>query len=603
MRSCDMLESLQTGGGITTIRIPILGFDTVLDDPCYTSSLNFPVSVETLEVSAQKQIDSQTYDGAAVVAGQLNGVQSRVKEIVPEETFIHCYAEKLNLVFSQSVSFIGECHFRLLDFLGLLDCLPVDTVFSENEDIQTIQIDESLSAANLDSAIQPMIIASTDSQGNCFVTLQDEQTFNSSTWTAQNEIVGSEETLTRGIFTSLAATQRPAVPSPPAIGTTVPIKTPAVRSKTTTATTRAIINPSAIGIAAASATTPTMTIPTSTTTVTIPVTIPATLTAASTITTATTTPPTIRKIPMTYRAKTDILPLVNATEVPNVTKIVNNRNSVGIRSFMRCGRSRMIADHLTSIPVSEFKSQLNDTSDIIGKLDVAPPTKRLMNLLQWKGIGKLFASPGHKFMSEKLMRLFTRHLRTKLLPSEETFSDMELLPVGYKPEVDPTKIKRITRRRRYPEAEEYQRRMFQEQMKQTLETLVANGQTHIQTVYLDGSDAFKDPTPETLQVLIESNENDSFLQNDPSKVVGVFGNETTNDSSIIVIHNSQDTDQNIEVLLAAAGESGLSSDGFHQVFICNTENDSESVLPCASSIIIVPNDPLSDAITETVVSS
>ncbi|GLG93563.1 Protein of unknown function [Gryllus bimaculatus] len=45
----DSKELPATGGGITTIRIPILGFDTVLDDPCYTSSLNFPVSVETLE--------------------------------------------------------------------------------------------------------------------------------------------------------------------------------------------------------------------------------------------------------------------------------------------------------------------------------------------------------------------------------------------------------------------------------------------------------------------------------------------------------------------------------------------------------------------------
>jgi hypothetical protein len=57
----------------------------------------------------------------------------------------------------------------------------------------------------------------------------------------------------------------------------------------------------------------------------------------------------------------------------------------------------MIADQHTSIPVAEFKAQLSDTSDIMGRLDLAPTTKKMMNYLSTKGFGKLFSSPGNTF--------------------------------------------------------------------------------------------------------------------------------------------------------------------------------------------------------------
>ncbi|XP_060846373.1 zinc finger MYM-type protein 1-like [Rhopalosiphum padi] len=41
----------------------------------------------------------QTYDGAAVMAGQKNGVQAIIKQSYPKAMFIHCYAHQLNLVF------------------------------------------------------------------------------------------------------------------------------------------------------------------------------------------------------------------------------------------------------------------------------------------------------------------------------------------------------------------------------------------------------------------------------------------------------------------------------------------------------------------------
>jgi cohesin complex subunit SCC1 len=57
----------------------------------------------------------------------------------------------------------------------------------------------------------------------------------------------------------------------------------------------------------------------------------------------------------------------------------------------------MVADKHTSIPVAEFKAQLSDTSDVIGTLDLAPSTKKMMNCLSTRGFGKLFSSPGNTF--------------------------------------------------------------------------------------------------------------------------------------------------------------------------------------------------------------
>ena len=41
---------------------------------------------------------AQSYDGAAVMLDELNGVQAKVKESAPDAIFIHCFTHKLNLV-------------------------------------------------------------------------------------------------------------------------------------------------------------------------------------------------------------------------------------------------------------------------------------------------------------------------------------------------------------------------------------------------------------------------------------------------------------------------------------------------------------------------
>lgn len=56
-----------------------------------------------------EKIVAQTYDGAAVMAGEHNGVQRLIREKYDQAIFVHCYAHKLNLVLKQSVDHIREC--------------------------------------------------------------------------------------------------------------------------------------------------------------------------------------------------------------------------------------------------------------------------------------------------------------------------------------------------------------------------------------------------------------------------------------------------------------------------------------------------------------
>ncbi|KAK1874902.1 Zinc finger MYM-type protein 1 [Dissostichus eleginoides] len=68
--------------------------------------------LEEYECSLDKVV-AQCYDGAAVMASGLNGVQAKVKERAPMALFIHCYAHRLNLVLTQGASKLKECKLLL----------------------------------------------------------------------------------------------------------------------------------------------------------------------------------------------------------------------------------------------------------------------------------------------------------------------------------------------------------------------------------------------------------------------------------------------------------------------------------------------------------
>jgi len=44
------------------------------------------------------KIIAQSYDGASVMSGHLNGVQTKIKEYYPFAIYTHCMAHRLNLV-------------------------------------------------------------------------------------------------------------------------------------------------------------------------------------------------------------------------------------------------------------------------------------------------------------------------------------------------------------------------------------------------------------------------------------------------------------------------------------------------------------------------
>ncbi|CAH1100888.1 unnamed protein product [Psylliodes chrysocephalus] len=65
------------------------------------------VIISSLECGSN--LVAQSYDGAAVMAGHLGGLQARVKEKFKHAIFVHCIANRPNLVLSQSMDNIEDC--------------------------------------------------------------------------------------------------------------------------------------------------------------------------------------------------------------------------------------------------------------------------------------------------------------------------------------------------------------------------------------------------------------------------------------------------------------------------------------------------------------
>jgi hypothetical protein len=57
----------------------------------------------------KEKLVAQSYDGAAVMVGELNGLQRKIKDVAAQATFTHCYAhDVLNLVLSKSCNSIRD---------------------------------------------------------------------------------------------------------------------------------------------------------------------------------------------------------------------------------------------------------------------------------------------------------------------------------------------------------------------------------------------------------------------------------------------------------------------------------------------------------------
>ena len=55
----------------------------------------------------KEKLIGQTYDGASVMSGHINGVQAQLQPEYPFAHFVHCAAHRLNLVLCQAASSIS----------------------------------------------------------------------------------------------------------------------------------------------------------------------------------------------------------------------------------------------------------------------------------------------------------------------------------------------------------------------------------------------------------------------------------------------------------------------------------------------------------------
>jgi cohesin complex subunit SCC1 len=68
-------------------------------------------------------------------------------------------------------------------------------------------------------------------------------------------------------------------------------------------------------------------------------------------------------------------------------------------------KRKLVIDELKEIDSSSMKTQLSDTTDIVGVLELAPPTRRLMHLKETGGIEKLFSLSATSIFSKTLQQV------------------------------------------------------------------------------------------------------------------------------------------------------------------------------------------------------
>lgn len=79
----------------------------------------------------KNKLIGQTYDGAAVMASELNGLQAKIKKLAKSALFLHCYAHNMNLVLSSGTINIIKRFFSaiLADFQHIFQSRLRDRIF------------------------------------------------------------------------------------------------------------------------------------------------------------------------------------------------------------------------------------------------------------------------------------------------------------------------------------------------------------------------------------------------------------------------------------------------------------------------------------------
>ena len=68
-------------------------------------------------------------------------------------------------------------------------------------------------------------------------------------------------------------------------------------------------------------------------------------------------------------------------------------------------KRKLVIDEVKEIDSTSMKTQLSDTTDIVGVLELAPPTRRLMHLKETGGIEKLFSLSATSVFSKSLQQV------------------------------------------------------------------------------------------------------------------------------------------------------------------------------------------------------
>lgn len=273
--------------------------------------------------------------------------------------------------------------------------------------------------------------------------------------------------------------------------------------------------------------------------------------------------------------------------LPRVSGYSEERYSIysGTKSSLRY---HGISDNIIMIPPNLFKRQLTDVSDTMKPLLRMPSTRQGMRVLDLT-VTKLFSQPAaHR--GGRLARSFTRNCST--FPESDCVdtNELGLLPVGYQPPIDRSKIKRITRKRKNPEDK-------QSQLLQKMLQLSATPRKDN-----DNGSAFSNNIP-TEYLTIEEPVVEWVTEDGCYILSGEYEGMEEDSQQIIIIHDEQDQEQpeqehpeqsghhsighsNMEVLLAAAAEGHMSPG---ELFFCqeSSEPEEEHEVMSSEQIILV----------------
>lgn len=113
---CSVIVRYVNTKGVLVERF--LGFYDVSADRTAQALFNL---LDTIlgEFSYRNKLVAQCYDGASVMAGNLNGLQMKIKEQAPQAVFVHCLAHRLNLVLKQSICKLQECRIFFASLSGI----------------------------------------------------------------------------------------------------------------------------------------------------------------------------------------------------------------------------------------------------------------------------------------------------------------------------------------------------------------------------------------------------------------------------------------------------------------------------------------------------